>query len=92
MAVSKNPLKDIIDLELAEKIAAYLVSTKSPILQKLSVQVFEGKVTLRGNVGTHFEKQLALLCYERVPGIVQLVDEIVVAEARKFVPAPAPPR
>src|SRR5262249_9786478 len=65
---------------------------KSATLQKLSVETRGSMVTLRGIVNTHFEKQLARQCQERVPGIRKLIDEIEVRGGSEFVPADPLPR
>ena len=44
------------------------------------MEVRGGAVTLRGLVGTFYERQLALASSARVAGVRELVDEIIVKE------------
>lgn len=91
MARNQSP-NDTFDTELALKIASYLLGLKVPALQKLSVEARGSTVTLRGTVNSHFEKQLATLCKERIGGVKQLIDQIEVKGGTTFVPAPPPQR
>jgi len=43
------------------------------------VTVIGGTMTVRGNLPTDFEKHVCLECCRRVPGVLRLVDELVVA-------------
>ena len=91
MSSSISP-NDRFDADLAEKVASYLVGLKVPTLQKLNVETRGSTVVLRGEVNSHFEKQLAMFCQDKISGIKQVVDEIQVKGGKTYVPAPPPPR
>jgi len=92
MSFSSISPTERFDVDLAENVAAYLISLKVAALQKLDVETRGPTVILRGTVNSFFEKQLALLCPQRIPGIKQLIDEIEVKGGTSHVPAPPPPR
>lgn len=51
---------DSTDSVLRHKIFAHLAETNRPNLRGLAIQVAEGNVTLRGQVASFYEKQLAI--------------------------------
>jgi osmotically-inducible protein OsmY len=67
------------DTLLASRIANHLAETNWPSLRRLSVHVNAGQVTLRGNVGSFYEKQLAIQACRIQPGIELLIDAVEVA-------------
>jgi osmotically-inducible protein OsmY len=67
------------DRELERKVIDYLAERSVPPLRRVAVQARHGQVTLRGRVGTFYEKQLLLNCFRAVPGIVGIVDCVDVA-------------
>ena len=68
------------DLDLTHRVERYLHSKQVRSLRDVSVDVKAGRVVLRGEVGSFYEKQLCLNCTRRVAGDLDLVDEILVRE------------
>jgi osmotically-inducible protein OsmY len=68
------------DSLLENEIATRLAATRRPSLQRLSIDVLAGQVTLRGSVGSFHEKQLAIGACRVLSGIEQLIDAVEVAE------------
>jgi osmotically-inducible protein OsmY len=69
------------DRLLENRIAAQLAETRRPRLQRLSVDVNAGQVTLRGCVSSFHEKQIAIQACRVLGGIEQLIDAVEVAAA-----------
>ena len=67
------------DLDLARRVENYLHSKQMRSLRGVAVEADQGRVVLRGDVGSFYEKQLCLNCTRRVAGVLDLVDEIRVA-------------
>ena len=64
---------------LARQICNQLAETKRASLKRLSVDVTGGSVTLRGNVSSFYEKQIAIQACRALAGIVMLTDAVEVA-------------
>ena len=71
---------DATDGLLANRIATHLADTNWPSLKRLSVDVRGGQVTLRGSVGSFYEKQLAIRACRVQGGISEMIDAVEVAE------------
>ena len=71
----------LTDRLLANKISTILADTNRFNLKRLSVDVQAGEVTLRGSVGSFYERQIAIQTCRIVPGIDRLVDALDVADA-----------
>ena len=71
----------LTDRLLESQIATQLAETRRPSLQRLSVDVEGGAVTLRGCVGSFHEKQIAIQACRVLSGIEQLIDAVEVAAA-----------
>ena len=67
------------DRLLASQIATQLAETNRASLRRLSVNVHAGEVTLRGCVGSFYEKQIAIQACRMLAGIDRLVDAVEVA-------------
>jgi len=67
------------DGSLASQISAQLAETNRASLRRLSVDVRDGAVTLRGHVGSFYEKQVALQACRLLAGIERLIDAVEVA-------------
>ena len=74
VACSKNT-----DGLLARQVSHQLAETKRANLRRLSVDVSGGSVTLRGNVSSFYEKQIAIQVCRALAGIVHLTDAVEVA-------------
>jgi osmotically-inducible protein OsmY len=69
------------DCLLANRIAAQLAETNRASLKRLSVDVQAGEVTLRGSVGSFYEKQVAIQACRMLAGIRRLIDAVEVSPA-----------
>ena len=67
------------DRDLERRVAHYLAERSVPALRRVAVEAREGQVTLRGRVGSFYEKQLLLNCFHAVPGVLGIVDNVDVA-------------
>ena len=70
--------RELSDRLLESQIATQLAETRRPSLQRLSVDVEGGAVTLRGRVGSFYEKQIAIQACRVLSGIEQLIDAVEV--------------
>lgn len=68
------------DADLQRRIIGFLLQRGLPNLQYLKVEVCAGVATLRGQVRTFYEKQLATNCCQRVAGVLRIVNDIQVME------------
>ena len=68
------PLRSAADGQVARQIAARLVETGRSALARLTVDVRPGRIALRGQVQTYYEKQLAIQTCLMVTGGDWLVD------------------
>jgi osmotically-inducible protein OsmY len=80
--VTANLAADPADRELECRVYEYLAERRVQTLRALEVEARRGRVTLRGRVGSFYEKQLAIHCLYSVDGVRRLVDDIDVADAR----------
>ena len=71
----------LTDRLLESQVATQLAGTKRASLQRLSVNAQSGQVTLRGCVGSFYEKQIAIQACRMLGGIEQLIDAVEVAPA-----------
>ena len=69
------------DRTLARQILSHLAETNRASLRRLSVDARGGAVTLRGNVGSFHEKQIAIQTCRLMAGIDHLIDAVEVAAA-----------
>ena len=74
-------LGEAADYDLERRTMNFLVARHRPALRQLEVEARNGVVTLRGRVGSFYEKQLALHCCLRVAGVLKLIDAIDVSPA-----------
>jgi len=70
---------DHADGELERRVLSTLLQRQVPALRQISVAVQDGIVTLKGRVQSFYERQLCLICCQRVAGVRKLVDLIEVA-------------
>ncbi|MFO0901687.1 MAG: BON domain-containing protein [Pirellulales bacterium] len=67
------------DGELARRVVSTLLERQVPALRQITVAVSDGIVTLKGRVQSFYERQLCLICCQRIVGVRKLVDQIEVA-------------
>jgi len=70
------------DEDLERRVFQYLLDRRMPGLRQLSVRANGGTVTLRGAVGSFYEKQLCSHICRRVAGVIRLDDQVAVREDR----------
>ena len=68
------------DYLLASRITTQLAETNRANLRRLTVNVRAGEVTVRGSVGSFYERQIAIQTCREMPGIGQVIDAVEVAE------------
>ncbi len=66
------------DADVAIRVEDFLSRQHFPSFQNLDLEVMYGKLTVRGIVRSFYEKQVAMSVCQKVPGVQQFVDEIVV--------------
>jgi osmotically-inducible protein OsmY len=71
------------DIDLQHRVQLYLESRQTPEFRDLTVEVDNGVVRVCGTLDNVNEREKALNICRRVAGVIQLVDEIRIAEARK---------
>ena len=69
---------DSSDSVLRRKIFAHLAETNRPNLRSLAVQVAEGNVTVRGQVASFYERQLAIQACLGATGTGLVTDAVEV--------------
>ena len=80
-------IDDAADRDLERRVMNYLTGRHVPALRRLEVQAAGGTVTLRGTVGSFYEKQLSQQCCRRVAGVLNLIDAVDVVSRGQAVPA-----
>jgi len=87
MSTNENNSVSPADRELERLVSAALSDRHFPTIGRLQVEAVHGGVTLRGRVGSFYEKQLALHRAAKVPGVLRLRASIeVVIKERPTVP------
>lgn len=66
------------DRKLEGQVTAYLRGCQVPALRRVAVEAEHGTVTLRGEVTSFYQKQLCIHGCTRLPGVVDVVDEVEV--------------
>ena len=69
------------DLKLKEQIETNLQKHNRRRVGRIHVQVDAGVAVLKGEVGSYYEKQLALDSCRKVTGVVETIDRIEVSMA-----------
>jgi osmotically-inducible protein OsmY len=64
------------DHDLERRVANFLAGRFLPALRRLAVEAEGGVVTVRGQVSSFYEKQVALHCCRRVAGVQDLIDAV----------------
>jgi osmotically-inducible protein OsmY len=78
--MTKNPPVDPADEDLKHRVSLFLAGRHVLSLRGLEIDARGGTVTLRGRVGSFYEKQLSQQCCRRVAGVIDLVDRVEVTE------------
>lgn len=74
-----RPIHVDADYELESRLQSELSKNQRPSFKRLHVDVVAGIVTLSGCVRSFYERQLAVQCCRRVPGVAQMIDAVEVA-------------
>ncbi|QEG23450.1 BON domain-containing protein [Mariniblastus fucicola] len=69
------------DEDITKRVRDFLARQHFPALQELEIETARGELTVRGEVLSFYEKQIAMSICQRVPGVRVFVDEILVAES-----------
>ena len=69
------------DIPLDDKVLVALESNPHISTRSLRFETESGRVTLRGMVGTYFEKQMAQEAIRRVDGVAEIQNELEVTPA-----------
>lgn len=79
--VAADRSKTIADQDMERRITSQLAESHRPGLKRLAVRVNEGRVTLRGCVGSFHEKQIAIQACRMFAANERFVDAVEVAAA-----------
>ncbi len=79
--VLANPEFRAIDADLKRRITNFLFLQHYSDLRRMEVEADNGVITIRGRVPSFHQRQLCINCCQRVAGVVQINDEILVAPA-----------
>ena len=71
---------DFPDADLQDRVYRFLTSRHFPAFRNLDVDVCNGVVTVVGEVSSYYEKQVALTACQRVAGVLDLIDKIIVEQ------------
>lgn len=66
------------DEDVAQRVREFLQREHFPTLHDLEIDVRGGELTLRGEVSSFYEKQIAMSISQRTPGVLVFVDRIIV--------------
>src|SRR5215475_5104904 len=78
IVISETRFSEPQDRDLERRVTTFLASQHRPGLRAVKVHACQGVVTLSGQVGSFYEKQLSVQLSRRVAGVIQLDDELVV--------------
>jgi osmotically-inducible protein OsmY len=62
--------------ELKRKVYGFLRDLDPSSARRVTVEIADGVVTLRGRVLTFYARQLFVECCRRIPGVSAVVDEL----------------
>jgi osmotically-inducible protein OsmY len=66
------------DGDVQQRVRTFLNTRHFPAFRRLHVDVENGAVRLSGSVPSFYEKQVAISSCQRVAGVLQLIDAIIV--------------
>jgi BON domain len=78
------------DADIERRVLAYLASRDRLSFRRLSVESRDGIVTLTGQLGTYYEKQVAQETVRRVAGVLRVIDEVQVGSRTSAIEGAAP--
>ena len=65
--------------ELARRVKIFLSSRHHTSFRQLHIEANGGTVTVRGRVGSFYEKQLTYQCCRHVAGVFNIIDQVDVS-------------
>lgn len=65
--------------ELFDRARLLLASQSLPAFRNISIEARQGRVTLRGELPSFYQRQLAVSLVRRIAGVIQVIDELAVA-------------
>lgn len=71
---------DEVSAELRDRVKQFLASQHYVSFRKLEVTTMGDRVVLQGSIPSFHERQLAVTLCNHVPGVRQVVDQLVVPE------------
>jgi osmotically-inducible protein OsmY len=69
-----------LDRDLERRVTNF-ISQQFSRLRTVEVEATEGVVTIHGQVGTFYERQLCIHCCQRVAGVTGLIDKVEVVQS-----------
>lgn len=69
----------VADRDLESRVVHYLADRQLPALRRLRIEAQDGTVTLRGELPSFYEKQIAIHSCRRVAGVHSLIDAVEVS-------------
>jgi len=76
--------RETADHELERRIRNFLGGLSLPALRDLELEVRNGAAVITGRVRTFYEKQLATSCCQRVAGVLNVLNEVQVANSSEM--------
>ena len=73
-------LHQALDDDLSCRVNSFLATRQFSQFRNLSVTVHHGAVTISGKLESFYAKQVALNSCQRVAGVLELIDDIVVQQ------------
>lgn len=70
----------VADEQLAARSRLFLANQPLAALRRLVISARNGLVTVDGDVGSYYERQLAIACVQRVAGVRRVIDHILVVQ------------
>jgi len=65
--------------DLFDRARLLLAAQAAPAFRNISIEARQGRVTLRGELSSFYQRQLAVSLVRRIAGVIQVVDELAVA-------------
>ena len=78
-AISNKPVKTMIDMPLDDRVLTALERNPHIARRNLRFETNQGRVTLRGVVGTYYQKQMAQEAVRYVEGVDEIANELEVS-------------
>lgn len=67
-----------INADMQRRVRSFLATRSEPGLRRIDIEADGSRITLRGQVRSYYERQLAVHCCRRVAGVTEVVDHLLV--------------